>query len=75
MQDRGNTFWFFGQEDDESAEYYVRYEISNYIMMKIVSRILFLDQNFDNTRDVIISDVLKYIDPGRVIRAKNDKGE
>lgn len=70
-----NTFWFFGQEDDESTEYYVRYEISNYIMMKIISRILFMDQNFENTRDIIISDVLKYIDPGRVVRSKNDKGE
>ncbi|MDX2439399.1 MAG: hypothetical protein QNK40_02510, partial [Desulfobacterales bacterium] len=70
-----NTFCFFGQEDDESDEYYVRYEISNYIMMRIVSRILFMDQKFDNIRDVIISDVLKYIDPLRVIRKINDEGE
>ena len=70
-----NTFWFFGQEDDESAEYYVRYELSNYIMMKIVSTILFMDNNFEATRDVIISDILKYIDPGRVVCSKNDKGE
>jgi len=70
-----DTFWFFGQENDESDEYYVRYEISNYIMMKIISEILFTDKMFEYVRDVIISDVLRYIDPVRVTCRINDDGE
>ena len=30
-----NDFFFFGQENEDSDEYYVRYEISNYLMMKM----------------------------------------
>ena len=70
-----NTFCFFGQEDDDSDEYYATYEISNLIMMKIISMILFNYTDFEATRDVIISDVLKYIDPLRITCSKNSNGE
>jgi len=70
-----NTFCFFGQENDDSDEYYVTYEISNLIMMKIISEILFKYTEFEATRDVIISDVLRFTDPLRIICHKNSKGE
>ena len=70
-----NTFYFFGQEDDDSDEYNVIYEISNLIMMKIISKILFNYTEFEATRDVIISDVLRFTDPLRITCHKNSKGE
>jgi hypothetical protein len=70
-----NSFFFFGQENEDSNEYYVRYEISNYEMIKIISKILFHDSKFEMTRDVIISDALRFCDPIRVSDKLNDEGE
>ena len=70
-----NTFCFFGQEDDDSKKYCATYDLSNLTMMKIVSNILFSYTDFEATRDVIISDVLRYIDPMRIGGKKNSNGE
>ena len=47
-----NTFYFFGQEDDDSDEYYAIYEMSNLAMMRIISTILFTYTEFEATKDV-----------------------
>ena len=70
-----NTFCFFGQEDEDSDEYFATYDISNYVMMKIISHILFEYQEFQATRDVIISDALKYADPLRISCQRNSADE
>jgi hypothetical protein len=70
-----NSFFFFGQKNENSSEYYLNYEISNYEMIKIFSKILFHDSKFEMTRDVIISDALRFCDPHRVTGQLNDGGE
>jgi hypothetical protein len=66
------TFYFYG----EGLEgWYERLEFSNLDMMKLLSRILFESEGFEATRDLIISDILRYIDPLRIEKEKNDKEE
>lgn len=59
-----NTFCFFGQEaeysNEYSDEYFATYDIANYVMMRIIRDILFEYQDFQPTRNVIISLALKY---------------
>ena len=66
------TFYFCGENHDGRYE---RLEFSNLDIMKLLSRILFESENFEAAREVIISDVLRFIDPTRVKKVKNDEGE
>ena len=66
------AFYFYGEELDG---WYQRLEFSNLDMMKLISRILFEEEGFEATRDVIISDILRFIDPFRIGKEKNDEGE
>lgn len=69
------SYLFYGQEDDDSEEYYIIQECSNLMMMKIFAKKLFMDDDFEITRDYIISEVLRYIDPQRPVCKRNNKGE
>ena len=72
QEHRMTTFYFYGENHDG---WYERLEFSNLDMMKLLSRILFESENFEAAREVIISDVLRFIDPMRVEKMKNDEGE
>lgn len=69
---RITTFYFYGENHDGQYE---RLEFSNLDMMKLLSRILFESKTFEAAREVIISDVLRFIDPMREEKMKNDEGE
>lgn len=66
------TFYFYGENLEGWCE---TFDFSNLDMMKLISRILFEKEDFETTREVIISDVLRYMDPQRITKEKNDKGE
>lgn len=72
QEHRITIFYFYGENHDGLYE---RLEFSNLDMMKLLSRILFESKTFEAAREVIISDVLRFIDPMRVEKMKNDEGE